>query len=303
MGKLLCEVCGSNNIVKEEGVFVCHDCGCKYTLDEVRKLMNAGDGSMEKPPVELHHDNMPVKENNPTVDALIKTASDIIVLYLNGIDDNGKALVFDQNEYDKAKKLLEQAELLAPDNWNIWFYKGLLSYVHYDEKMPSAFNEFDRAMKCADEETQINRILPMVENLANRAIKSLKEEGINIDPRVWLSRYVMFFNKYEVAKPNLQRILEEGDRLIAIYDEKQETKAGNRKAKDELFSEAGWYIVDSGRVSVGMLQRKLHIGFNRAASIIDQLAAEGVVGPEEGTKLRSVLMTAEQYGQYLDENY
>ena len=44
------------------------------------------------------------------------------------------------------------------------------------------------------------------------------------------------------------------------------------------------------------------IGFNRAARIMDQLSEAGVVGPEEGTKPRKVLMTAEEFEKYLEEN-
>ena len=49
-----------------------------------------------------------------------------------------------------------------------------------------------------------------------------------------------------------------------------------------------------------MLQRVYKIGFNRAARIMDQLSDAGVVGPEEGTKPRKVLMTEEQFDEYLD---
>ena len=48
-----------------------------------------------------------------------------------------------------------------------------------------------------------------------------------------------------------------------------------------------------------MLQRYFKIGFNRAARIMDQLADAGVVGPEEGTKPRKVLMTLEEFEEYL----
>ena len=51
-----------------------------------------------------------------------------------------------------------------------------------------------------------------------------------------------------------------------------------------------------------MLQRAFKIGFNRAARIMDQLAEEGVVGPEEGTKPRKVLMSQEEFEQYAAEN-
>ena len=50
-----------------------------------------------------------------------------------------------------------------------------------------------------------------------------------------------------------------------------------------------------------MLQRTFKIGFNRAARIMDQLAEAGVVGEEEGTKPRKVLMSLEQFEQLLEE--
>ena len=57
--------------------------------------------------------------------------------------------------------------------------------------------------------------------------------------------------------------------------------------------EAGKFIIEKDKASIGMLQRVLKIGFNRAARIMDQLADAGVVGPEEGTKPRKVLMSSE----------
>ena len=65
--------------------------------------------------------------------------------------------------------------------------------------------------------------------------------------------------------------------------------------RDSFFEEAGRLIIESGKGSIGMLQRKFRIGFNRAARIMDQLTESGVVGPEEGTKPRRVLMTIEQF--------
>ena len=48
-----------------------------------------------------------------------------------------------------------------------------------------------------------------------------------------------------------------------------------------------------------MLQRQFKIGFNRAGRIMDQLADAGVVGPEIGTKPRKVLMTAEEFEEFI----
>jgi S-DNA-T family DNA segregation ATPase FtsK/SpoIIIE len=77
--------------------------------------------------------------------------------------------------------------------------------------------------------------------------------------------------------------------------------AGSGDDRDEYFAEAGKFIIEKDKASIGMLQRVYKIGFNRAARIMDQLAEAGVVGPEEGTKPRKVLMSEEQFEQYLDE--
>lgn len=72
--------------------------------------------------------------------------------------------------------------------------------------------------------------------------------------------------------------------------------------KDAYFNDAAKIIVDKEKASIGMLQRYLKVGFNRAARIMDQLEEAGIVGPEEGTKPRTVLMNKEQFEAYIDGN-
>ncbi|MBQ8598348.1 MAG: DNA translocase FtsK [Lachnospiraceae bacterium] len=71
--------------------------------------------------------------------------------------------------------------------------------------------------------------------------------------------------------------------------------------KDQYFVEAARFIIEKDKASIGMLQRVFKIGFNRAARIMDQLCEAGVVGEEEGTKPRKVLMSEEQFEQYIEE--
>ena len=73
--------------------------------------------------------------------------------------------------------------------------------------------------------------------------------------------------------------------------------------KDSYFIDAGKFIIDKDKASIGMLQRVFKIGFNRAARIMDQLAEAGVVGEEEGTKPRKVLMSLEQFEQYIEDYF
>ena len=68
-------------------------------------------------------------------------------------------------------------------------------------------------------------------------------------------------------------------------------------------AQAGKFIIEKDKASIGMLQRMFKIGFNRAARIMDQLADAGVVGEEEGTKPRKVLMSMEQFENMMEEGY
>ena len=99
-----------------------------------------------------------------------------------------------------------------------------------------------------------------------------------------------------------------------VYDDKvsaeiDSSKAGGGSAGasasndvDEYFVDAGKFIIGKEKASIGMLQRVYKIGFNRAARIMDQLEEAGVVGPEEGTKPRKVLMVMEEFENYVENN-
>lgn len=95
---------------------------------------------------------------------------------------------------------------------------------------------------------------------------------------------------------------------IAVYDdnvtstiEKKIQSSGDSQNRDEYFEAAARFIMEKDKATIGMLQRMFKIGFNRAARIMDQLADAGIVGPEEGTKPRQILMSPEQLDQYLEE--
>lgn len=79
--------------------------------------------------------------------------------------------------------------------------------------------------------------------------------------------------------------------------------SGPDNTVDSYFAEAGRLIIGKEKASIGMLQRYFKVGFNRAARIIDQLEEAGVVGPDVGTKPRTVLMTELDFEKYLNPNY
>ena len=81
------------------------------------------------------------------------------------------------------------------------------------------------------------------------------------------------------------------------------SEEGSEQAEfDEYFMDAAKFIIQSDKASSGMLQRKYKIGFNRAGRIIDKLAEIGVVSGDNGTKARKVLMTLEEFENYVEEN-
>jgi len=65
--------------------------------------------------------------------------------------------------------------------------------------------------------------------------------------------------------------------------------------RDRLYEQAVRIVLQSGRGSVSLLQRKLEIGYTRAARLMDFMAKEGVVGGYKGSKAREVLLTLEEW--------
>lgn len=70
---------------------------------------------------------------------------------------------------------------------------------------------------------------------------------------------------------------------------------GNHGDEDELFAEASMIIIKAGKASTSMLQRRLSIGYGRAAKILDMLEEAGIIGPSNGSKPREVMVSPEQY--------
>lgn len=82
--------------------------------------------------------------------------------------------------------------------------------------------------------------------------------------------------------------------LPSLYDKKKETSSGVSSDLDPMFEEAAKVIVRHQQGSVSLLQRRLKLGYSRAARIVDQLEEAGIVGPNDGSKARSVLVENEE---------
>jgi S-DNA-T family DNA segregation ATPase FtsK/SpoIIIE len=81
--------------------------------------------------------------------------------------------------------------------------------------------------------------------------------------------------------------------LPSIAERKRGGEGAGDGGRDELFDEAARLIVRHQQGSVSLLQRRLKVGYSRAARIVDELEAAGVVGPFDGSKAREVLIDSE----------
>lgn len=92
-----------------------------------------------------------------------------------------------------------------------------------------------------------------------------------------------------------------------VYDEKILKEAPQEESppevEDELLPQAVLILIETGHASISMLQRRLHIGYARAARLIDIMEQRGIVGGYEGSKPRAILMTLDQYNQVFKKRF
>ena len=77
---------------------------------------------------------------------------------------------------------------------------------------------------------------------------------------------------------------------------------GEENGRDEYFEQAARLCIEKDKGSTSMLQRQFRVGFNRAARIMEQLYDAGIVGQEEQNKPRKILMSMEQFDEYISGN-
>jgi S-DNA-T family DNA segregation ATPase FtsK/SpoIIIE len=92
-----------------------------------------------------------------------------------------------------------------------------------------------------------------------------------------------------------QRAPEFDTRLVKFIKAPAAQEWENGGEKDELYEEALRMVLATGQASASWLQRKLKLGYARAARIIDQMEQEGILGPSEGSKPREILVDPQTY--------
>ncbi len=111
-----------------------------------------------------------------------------------------------------------------------------------------------------------------------------------------IKRLMDWARKQKGIEEDAEGIEEIEESLLEALDEvEEEEEDGGDFKKDSLFEEAKRIVIERQKGSASLLQRRLRIGYPRAARILDSLSREGIVGPSRGSKARKVLVSKEAY--------
>ncbi|QRN86515.1 DNA translocase FtsK 4TM domain-containing protein [Clostridia bacterium] len=121
--------------------------------------------------------------------------------------------------------------------------------------------------------------------------KPRRVQGANIT-ETEVSKVVGFLK--EQAKPEYLQGIE-------MLDQQESEPSDSDEEYDELLMDAGALVIESGQASISMLQRRLKIGYTRAARIIDQLEDKNIVGAYQGSKARQVLVGWDEFNRIFNQ--
>ncbi len=128
------------------------------------------------------------------------------------------------------------------------------------------------------------------------ATKPLRVQGCFVTDHE-VERIVTFIKDSQKKLTYDEKIMEEIERQ-AVSDKKKggdKDSGGGFEAEDEMLPSAIECVVDMGQASTSLLQRKLKLGYARAARIMDVMEEKGIIGPSEGSKPRQVLISKERW--------
>ena len=103
---------------------------------------------------------------------------------------------------------------------------------------------------------------------------------------------------YSHYDPVTRKIPAAEDKEARKETEVSET-VGQKMAKPDHFENAGYYVIERGKASAGMLQRQFKIGYQAASELMDRLSDAGVIAKTDVSLSKKVLMTKDQFEQYL----
>ena len=130
--------------------------------------------------------------------------------------------------------------------------------------------------------------------------KPLRVQGAFVSDKE-VSDVVEFLKEHNEGEGYSTDIEERMNNISVSASTGADAASGDGNDRDAYFLDAAKLLIDKDKGSIGMIQRYFKVGFNRAARIMDQLEEAGVVGPDEGTKPRQVLMSPEQLEAFIEE--
>ena len=130
--------------------------------------------------------------------------------------------------------------------------------------------------------------------------KPLRVQGAFVSDKE-VSDVVEFLKEHNEGEGYSSDIEERMNNISVSASTGADSASGEGDDRDAYFLDAAKLLIDKDKGSIGMIQRYFKVGFNRAARIMDQLEEAGVVGPDEGTKPRQVLMSPEQLEAFIEE--
>ena len=125
------------------------------------------------------------------------------------------------------------------------------------------------------------------------ASKPIRVQGTYVKDEE-ISSVIEFIKRDFVAEYN-QELIDNMEKLATKDKGSSSSNDDDGEAKDEMLPKAVEVVVEAGQASTSLLQRRLKLGYARAARIMDEMEAMGIIGPYEGSKPRQVLITKNQW--------
>ena len=169
MKQLICEMCGSKDLLKQDGVFVCQSCGCKYTIEEAKKMMIEGTVDVSGSTIKV--------DNSDSIDTYMSMAEN----------------AYNANNLVESETYCNKVIELEPQNYDAWLLKGQAAGWQSslgNIRLGEAINCFLNAIKFSPEEPQpiklelggreVDATVDVRQNVIDKATETVKKIAVAI---------------------------------------------------------------------------------------------------------------------------
>lgn len=175
MKLLVCEMCAGNDLIKEDGLFVCRNCGCKYSVDEAKKLLR------DDEPIQVRMSE-PVKIVNNDFESKLAEAEVAKQIYLEQGRDAVK--IGNLRGFDAVSRYYSQAELVGANESKYW--ESLADFMK--EGMQKALENREKFIPSSGKNKLINR-MDLILNQAIIHAEGKDRERLTAKKELLISEY------------------------------------------------------------------------------------------------------------------